>query len=581
MSIWYPGYGTSFSKYLLLETKVGRDLAGPIQKGSDNIATKVSEQTRSIVANNNQLKQILGDRFNSVSNSINWGFDRIEYALQDVNSSIESLHSDFNYGIALILEQAHVSNELLTGLINKLDDINRTLQNPTLNESREFYKIGCVRLSKGLLDKALDSFIEAEKKNDTDVFTQFYIGKLYLYGINKDANVIDLDKAKQHLLYAARYAKSEKIVDYSFVKIEAEAYLHASISIYAQLGEISIKENPVKIKELLSEALQIIQKAISLNPKLTEAYYHSAIYSALLNDSSSAIEYLEKAIEIDRNYTIKVGEDGAFDNIRSEIVSFLNALKEKRKVECFSRAQDAETFFSEAMQWHLEDSLLHNEFKKCQTDIADARRLLQLDTIFGYLDALSLYNKLISTLPGLIKRRINIFKGKIINNIYNTNIILSKLENHSKYSKYIDETKVHLNNANSCFYKNVSYLILMNALQETKDAYDKARKAVIDLNNEKTQQKEAKNKAIEDERYEENRRREIERVKKIKNDASLSYAGSMATILGIIGLLGGCVSCVDSGAYGDGFNWNFLPITIICAVTGAVIGGIAGQFKNK
>ncbi|MEI6188342.1 MAG: hypothetical protein WCP46_07620, partial [Alphaproteobacteria bacterium] len=96
MSIWYPEYGTSFSKYLLLETNVGRDLAGIIQKGSNKIASEVSEQTRSIVANNYQLEQTLGNGFNSITNEINWGFDRIEYALQNVNSSIESLHSDFN-----------------------------------------------------------------------------------------------------------------------------------------------------------------------------------------------------------------------------------------------------------------------------------------------------------------------------------------------------------------------------------------------------------------------------------------------------------------------------------------------------
>jgi hypothetical protein len=55
----------------------------------------------------------------------------------------------------------------------------------------------------------------------------------------------------------------------------------------------------------------------------------------------------------------------------------------------------------------------------------------------------------------------------------------------------------------------------------------------------------------------------------------------MATIFGMIGFFGGCVSCLQSGGSGHGYNWNFLPSTIIYAIIGAVIGGIAGQLKNK
>jgi hypothetical protein len=581
MSIWYPGSGISFSNYLFLETKVGRDLAGIIQKGSDNIATKVSEQSRSIVANNYQLEQLLGRGFNSVTNEIQWGFDRIEYALQDVNSSIESLHSDFNYGITLILEQSYLTNKLLSSLINKIDDIHRTLQNPTLNESREFFNIGCIRLSKGLFDKALESFIEAEKRNDTDFFTQFQIGKLYLYGINEDANIIDLDKAKTHLLYAARYAKSEKIEDNSFSKFEAEAYFHASIAIYAQLGGISYIENPDKFNEFLLEALQLVKKAILLNPKLSEAYYHSAKYYALLNDSSSAIEYLDKAIFIDRNYAIKVDGDLAFDNIRSEILIFLNDYKGKRKVECISLSQSAETLFSEAILWNFKDSSFYIDFSECREDIIKARKSLKFDTIFGYLDALNLFEKLKNTLPVLIKNRIDSLNNEIYNSIERTKLILSHFENHRNFDTYITETKVHLSKANSCFYFDASYPLLMDALQETKEAYEIAKKADLLLKIENSQQEEARIKNLQIRQKEEDEKKERERINEIRNEASHDYAVSMAWIFGLIGLFGGCVSCLKSFGSGDGLNWDFLKAAILFALIGAIIGAISGQLKRN
>ena len=92
----------------------------------------------------------------------------------------------------------------------QLDTIHQTLQSPLLTQARELFRLGVEHYRKGLLDKALAAFLKAEEKSDVDFYLQFKIGKLYLYGRDEDANVIDLAKAESHFLLAARNANAER-----------------------------------------------------------------------------------------------------------------------------------------------------------------------------------------------------------------------------------------------------------------------------------------------------------------------------------------------------------------------------------
>ena len=368
MSIWYPGSGLTYGQYLQANSFV-RDVTGQIKTTGKALQAKVSNQTLQLVASNRELSHQFKSGFDSMNNTLEWGFDRIEYMLQDVNASIDSLHADFNYGMGLLLEQIQIQNKLLMTLIDKLDAIHKTLQSPTLTQAREFYHIGCERLTKGLLDKALEAFLESEKKNDTDFFTQFLIGKLYLYGIDDDDNVVDLEKAKQHLFLAARYAKAEISTDASFSKLAAEALLHTSIAIYAQLGEKGV----TKTTELLQEAARITAEATKLNPTFIEAYYHLSKYYALLNESTTSMDNLKKAVVADRNYAIKVDIDHAFDHVRSSVIELLNKLKEQKMNENKTKIHQAEQYLKELENWHIEDSKsLSRQFIECKQNLSKA-----------------------------------------------------------------------------------------------------------------------------------------------------------------------------------------------------------------
>src|ERR1035441_2310343 len=110
-------------------------------------------------------------------------------------------------------------------------------------------------VSRQKLDKALQALQRAAELNDTDFFIEFQIGKLYLYGIDDDDNVVDLARAKRHLLDAARYAKGEAAIDASFLRLAAQACLHASIASYASI-DASI-QNEQRVDLLRSEERRV------------------------------------------------------------------------------------------------------------------------------------------------------------------------------------------------------------------------------------------------------------------------------------------------------------------------------------
>ena len=222
MSIWYPSSGLTWSQYLQAESFV-RDVRGSIDTSRSTMRSAISSQTRSLVASNEQLANRFGRAFDQMSGRLEMGLRAIEQGIGSVADAIEAFHADFTYSFNLLVEQMRIQNGLLVALVDKLDAIHNTLKSPTATKAREFYQIGCERMARGLLDKAMESLQRSAELNDTDFFTQFQIGKLYVYGIDDDDNVVDLAKGKAHLLEAARYGKAAASADPCFFSLAAPA----------------------------------------------------------------------------------------------------------------------------------------------------------------------------------------------------------------------------------------------------------------------------------------------------------------------------------------------------------------------
>ncbi|MBV2124654.1 MAG: hypothetical protein KUF75_05860 [Candidatus Thiodiazotropha sp. (ex Ctena orbiculata)] len=258
-------------------------------------------------------------------------FDPISERLSGLEASISSFHADFDYSMSLLIDRMEILQESFKDIISKLDEIHETLKHPLLTKAAELRNIGFDRLSKGLLDKALDAFLESSSVYDTDFIVQLQIGKLYLYGIDKESDLIDLDKSKKYLLNSARYAMAEATIvkddkEKQFLLSKAaEANYHASIAFYVQSGNVDSKY----AGKLLERALELSSEAAKQNPLLSQAQYHRAKYAALLNKADDIYEGLHAALELDEKYELSVLVDKDFNGQREIIKKILN---EKKKI---------------------------------------------------------------------------------------------------------------------------------------------------------------------------------------------------------------------------------------------------------
>ena len=362
------------------------------------IYSEISTQTQQIVAGNNDLRQTFGEGFNETNRTLEWGFSKIADRLGEISSGIEDLRADFNYSIGLVIEQMQIQRKVLEQVVEKLDAIHKTLESPLLTQARELYRIGLDRLQKGLIDKALEAFLKAEEKNDTDFFIEFQLGKLYLYGIDEDDNVIDLEKAKEHFRLAVRYGKGELKILPEFNRFLGEACFHVSVAYYVSAGEPEVANKPEQVKEFLSQALDFVHEAIEVYPKVSEFYYHCAKYSVLLGEGESALKNLETAIKIDKRYTIKAEIDKDFDSVREGIIKLYEKLQDESETEAREKLSQAKGALSRICVYSKEGS---DKKREAGQLIQNAEDLISAHTYFSNLEAITNLDKAIEIMSDL------------------------------------------------------------------------------------------------------------------------------------------------------------------------------------
>lgn len=233
--------------------------------------------------------------------------------------------------------------------------------------------------------------MKSEEINDTDFFTQLYIGKLYLYGVNEDDNVVNTEKAEQHLRNATRYGKAEVSALPEFKRWVGEALLHTSIACYVQANDQRINEKTAKSKELISEAFKLAQQACEIYPSLSESQYHLAKYAALIGDEEKSVQSLEKAVNADVNYCLKIEFDRDFEEMRPLVFGLFERLRLQRGGEARKRLEEyTQKFVSNVVY-------LSEKGKKSEEEIENvlynAGQKIKNDTIFDNTDALDLLDQ--------------------------------------------------------------------------------------------------------------------------------------------------------------------------------------------
>jgi ribosomal protein L7/L12 len=275
----------------------------------DNYLLDIDQDIQDAGENTQQLARESKD----IHHTVRGGFEDIRSGIEGLQYGIEDLRAEFQWGFSLLADRLDTQISIMTGIAKKLDAINAALDAPLDKQARELFRIGLVRLRDGLDDKALESFLQSEKKNDVDFVLQLYIGKLYLYG----KGVRNLRKATDHLLLAARYAEAKRGRIDDWNRYAAEAYFHAAIAAYID-GEKALGEGKQHdLVPILETALGFLSKAGPLWPEFLEIAYTRAKCCALLGKGEEVRQCFAFLSDKDRRYFLKAAEDKDFDSCRN------------------------------------------------------------------------------------------------------------------------------------------------------------------------------------------------------------------------------------------------------------------------
>jgi tetratricopeptide (TPR) repeat protein len=240
---------------------------------------------------------------------------------QGLESGLAEMRASFEWGFTLLAERMDAQVRLLSQTVAKLDAIHKTLESPLTTQARELFNIGQERMRKGLLDKALQSFRLAEEKNDVDFILQLQMGKLLLYGRNRDSNVVDPVEAEKHLLAAARYADAEKesLGYYGWVKYYGQALFHAAVAAYVSGSQEHTVGRPEIARDCQRRALSYLDSAVKRGYTPTEIIYFQAKCHALLGTCGEALERLRVLSDRDRRYCAKASHDPDLQTLQARI----------------------------------------------------------------------------------------------------------------------------------------------------------------------------------------------------------------------------------------------------------------------
>jgi len=560
MPIWAPSQHDRFKQYLENHT-LDRNERGQVITTEKYINSAASGIITDVVADSVTLEKEYGEVFDPGDNSFIWGRDKIQNAIGNDNITFESVNSGFDYCMGLLLEKLFVHNKLLSSLLEKIDHINKTRGLSKFGKARELYHVGCLQLSQGLLDRAVETFNEALEIYDADFFTHYHLGMLYLYGISGEYQLLDLDKAVDHLKLAAKYAKSELGVDQSMVGYAAMAYFHLSIAFYAGAGEPGIKDDNEKYIAKLNEARTMALEAVRLNPELSEAAYHLAKYAALIGDSNDAVFQLGQIIARDRDYAVKVEIDPAFDPIRPAVKELLEHMRDNARMVADEKFSSVSGAIGELETWFPDqDSKFHDDFIQCRNKLDEIKNRFETNTYFGYLDTVPPSENLFANIAKIREMRISELKNQIEQALAFKRALPESNRYAFPVGQAIDRCRLLLAESES----SRSNLTAQSTFEQYRQALETAREVAeqADL----ARRLASREDGIRQENYE-------------HSFYSREYASRGAKFGAVAGSLIGFVGCIATISASKEANLAPFGVFIACIILGTIIGALIGQGK--
>lgn len=299
-----------------------------IQNMEYGIRGEIRESTCAIIASQSILAESFKDSFNSVNNTLNIGFEMIAAGMGQLADSI---------------------NAMSEAICNKLDEIHDIVNNPLLTASRELFRRASENFEKGYFEEALEDCKVAVEKNKTDYISWYLLGQIYLFGAGKFSNVIDLHKAEDAFLNAAKYIDADLGKSKEADELGSQIYYHLGYTRLLLSNDLLIEEKTDESNKKLEEAQKASKNSSRLNDKNIKALYDNAKELHFLGKDKEAIEALKDAIRLEKNFALISANDKNFESIWPDIEKAVLELRDELVQKCREKLRNIETKFAESI----------------------------------------------------------------------------------------------------------------------------------------------------------------------------------------------------------------------------------------
>jgi tetratricopeptide (TPR) repeat protein len=244
------------------------------------------------------------------------GFELISFDLQDlrtdlkdIDSRISELNATFHWGFSNLIAE-------IGGMADNLDELIKISKTPAQNAAYEQFEIARDAFRKGLYPECLEALDKAINGDQSSAgyklewrFHQL-VGIIRMGFFNGDLSLIDLGKAEESFLKAARYAEAD------FKKDSGFSFLAAGWAAYCN-GK-------------MHDALAHTDNALKILSDREEALFQKAKVLMALDEPDKALQTFKSAIKIDKFYILKAAGDGSFQKYEEKFNAFLEKLRQEK-----------------------------------------------------------------------------------------------------------------------------------------------------------------------------------------------------------------------------------------------------------
>jgi tetratricopeptide (TPR) repeat protein len=301
--------------YVYYKSKMNKKLMNSIENSANEAARRINSNAdlntaKELIGIENAAREIAESQIQAayiIDASIQASTDRIiegqRKNTDKIVDSIEDLKALFDTRSAQmiwLLEQNHKE------LMSLLEKMYGAMITPTETDAKEKTKWAINAYNKGWFDQAIEYFNISKQLYPFDFIVYQFLGNIYLFERKEP------EKALENYKLALKYLADSSPYYTSL------AFLHIGLSHY--------------LMREYQDAYNASYSAIQINPELSEANYRCAQNCSKLGRYDEAIEYLRKAIDADRGYSLKALADEDFVSMSGRFKDLMEELTRSERM---------------------------------------------------------------------------------------------------------------------------------------------------------------------------------------------------------------------------------------------------------